>query len=376
MANRRSLRRMRGVYFRIGEFSLINAALLAALRERMGAVEWREVDVERDIVRADRGLLARATVGAVARYGWRIAEGRIPPRDFFPRLPVVLRAVRDWSRRELGGYAFSLQTQSLFDASCVGVPHFVYTDHTYLANRRYPEPKPALPVAAAWRAMERGLYAGANCTFVSSEFAAASVREDYGVEPGRVINAGSGSNVDWTAGGEARGGRRILFVGVDWERKGGPELVRAFQRVRAEVPGAELEIVGCRPAVDVPGVIIRGRLSRSETEASYRAADIFCLPSRMDPSASVLAEAAGFGLPVVATPVGGNVERVVDGETGFLVGGEGLAEKLIVLLNDHGMRERMGAAGSAMARREFTWKAVADRIATRIETECSLGGGK
>ncbi len=363
---------MRAVYFRIGGFSLINDALIAALRERMGGVEWREVDVERDIVRADRRLLVRATVEAVARYGWQIGKGRVPPRDFCPRLPVVLRAVREWSRRELQGYDFSVQTQSLFDASCEGVPHFVYTDHTYLANRRYAEPKAALPVAVAWREMERGLYAGARCTFVSSEFAAASVREDYGVMAERVRNVGSGSNVDWAGPREARSGRRILFVGVDWERKGGPELVRAFRGVRAEIPGAELEIVGCAPPLDAPGIFVRGRLSRAETEACYRAADVFCLPSRMDPAASVLAEAAGFGLPVVATPVGGNVERVVEGETGYLVERNGLAAKLILLLRDGGLREKMGAAGREMARRQFTWAAVAGRIAERIETELSV----
>ncbi len=362
---------MRAVYFRIGEFSLINAALLEALRERMADVEWREVDVEREVVRSSGSLLARATIEAVVRYGARIAKGRIPPRDFFSRLPVVLRAVKEWSLREAAGSDFTLQTQSLFDASCEGVPHFVYTDHTYLANRRYAEARPLLPVAGAWREMERALYAVAKCTFVSSEFAATSLVEDYGVAANQILNVGSGSNVDWGSGSERRGGKRVLFVGVDWERKGGPELVRAFRQVRAAVPDAELEIVGCRPAVDECGVKVRGRLSSRETEACYRQADIFCLPSRMDPSASVLAEAAGFGLPVVATAVGGNVERVVDGETGFLTDNDGLAEKLIVLLRDAGLRGRMGQAGREMARRRFTWAAVAGRIAERIENELS-----
>lgn len=364
---------MRAFYFRIGEFSLINAALLAALRERMVDVDWREVDVEREIVRVDRALLVRATVEAGIRYGRRIFDGRIPPRDFFPRLPVVLRAISEWSRREAAGAAFTFQTQSLFDASCAGVPHFVYTDHTYLAGRRYAEPRALMPVPTTWRTMEAGLYKNAGATFVSSEFAAGSVREDYGVPGERVRNVGSGSNVLWPNAVDvgARLGAVILFVGVDWERKGGPELVRAFREVRTAVPGAELWIVGCRPSVNEPGVVVRGRLSREETAECYRGADVFCLPSRMDPSASVLAEAAGFGLPVVATPVGGNVERVRDGETGFLVGADGLADRLIRLLRDQDLRKRMGAAGREMALGEFTWAAVADRIATRIEEDLS-----
>ncbi|MGC1481847.1 MAG: glycosyltransferase family 4 protein [Chthoniobacterales bacterium] len=362
---------MKAFYFRIGEFSLINVALLEALRERMSGVDWREVDVEREIVRSDGWLTARATGEAMVRHGARIFGGRIPPRDFFPRLPVVLRAIAAWSRREADEADFTFQTQSLFDASSPGVPHFVYTDHTYLAGRRYPEPRELMPVAAEWRAMERRLYEGADCTFVSSEFAAGSVREDYGVESERVMNVGSGSNVDWPefVDGSDRRGTVILFVGVDWERKGGPELVRAFREVRSAVPGAELWIVGCRPGLSEDGVVERGRLSREETAECYRKADVFCLPSRMDPSASVLAEAAGSGLPVVATAVGGNVERVRDGATGFLVDAGRLAERLRTLLMDAELRKRMGAAGREMAMREFTWTAVAGRIAARIEAE-------
>lgn len=360
----------RAFFFRIGEFSLINDAVLAGLRKQFADVEWRVVDVERDIVGRDPLLHARAAIESVLRYGSAIVTKRQPPRDFFPRIPAVIDAVRTWVRSHVdpADTAFVFQTQSLFDARHPGVPHFIYTDHTYLANRRYPHPKPLLPVAEAWRQMERDLYARAVCSFVSSGFAAESLCEDYGVPEERIEIVFSGSNV---AGGEPgqRNGRVILFVGVDWERKGGPELVAAFREVRASRADAELWIAGCSPAVNEAGVRILGRLTPEQVAECYAQADVFCLPSRMDPSASVLAEAASYGLPIVATPVGGNPERVENGLTGFLCEPQELAGRLVQLLNEPKLRRKFGEAGRRLVNERFMWESVCGRMADRMRKE-------
>ncbi|MDD5198728.1 MAG: glycosyltransferase family 4 protein [Terrimicrobiaceae bacterium] len=362
----------RAAFFRIGDFSLINEAVLDGLRREFSDLEWRAIDVERDIVGRSAALRFRATAEVALRYGGRVLRERRPPRDFFPRIPTVIAAVREWVRANIdpAQTAFVFQTQSLFDARHDAVPHFLYTDHTYLANLRYPEPRPLLPVAAEWRRMERDLYAMADCNFVSSGFAARSLREDYSVPPERVECVFSGCNVPATQPGDARrSGRIVLFAGVDWERKGGPELVAAFRAVRAATSDAELWIAGCSPALSEPGVRVLGRLASERMADLYRQADVFCLPSRMDPSASVLAEAASQGLPVVATRVGGNSERVVDGVTGFLCEPHELADRLRRLLSDAEMRKKFGAAGREMARDRFTWEAVCGRMAARMRRE-------
>jgi len=361
----------RAFFFRIGEFSLINDAVLEGLHAEFADLDWRVVDVERDIVRRHVALNARATAEALLRYGGRIVSNRQPPRDFFPRIPAVIDSIRRWCRENVNPVdtALVFQTQSLFDARRHGVPHFLYTDHTYLANRRYPRPKPMLPVPDAWREMERELYRGANCNFVSSRFAAESLREDYGIPEPRVEVVHSGANVSRLGAEGARSGNVILFVGVDWERKGGPELVEAFREVRRNVPAAELWIVGCSPGVSEPGVKILGRVEPSRVAEYYRDADVFCLPSRMDPSASVLAEAASYGLPVVATRVGGNIERVEDGVSGFLCGEGELPRRLVELLKSPEMRRRFGDAGRRLVRERFTWEAVCRKMAVRMRKE-------
>lgn len=360
-------------FFKIGNFSLINQTLWKALPAVLPEYQWRLVDVENDIVRTQPSLYLRATIEAMARYGKVIISNRQPPRDFFPRIPCVLEAIRQWSAREnlQSETAFTFQTQSLFDARVPGIPHFSYTDHTYLANHRYPVPRLSLPVPEEWLQMERSLYRESTRTFVISEFARTSVIEDYHVDPTRVSCVHSGCNVPPpdSVDFSKRSGNVILFMAVDWERKGGPELLDAFRVVRRSRPNAELWIVGRDPGVREAGVRIFGRVSADQAAECYRRADIFCLPSRMDPSASVLAEAAGYALPVVATRVGGNLERVIDRKSGFLCDPAELVGRLTELLDDQPLRESMGLAGRANVFERFTWERVAARIGDQIRSD-------
>ncbi|HEX3692394.1 MAG TPA: glycosyltransferase [Solirubrobacteraceae bacterium] len=89
----------------------------------------------------------------------------------------------------------------------------------------------------------------------------------------------------------------------------------------------------------------------------YGAADAFVLASDYETFSLVSFEAAASGLPVVATPVSGVSELIVDGQSGFLVrrrAGE-IAERLRRLGSDASLRERLGYAARERAR-EFSWE--------------------
>ncbi len=85
----------------------------------------------------------------------------------------------------------------------------------------------------------------------------------------------------------------------------------------------------------------------------YSLADLVVLASHSEGSPNVLLEAMAAGLPVVATEVGGVPEILHDGETGILVPSGNpsmLAKAMIRLLNDGGLRQRLGAASKNLAR--------------------------
>ena len=148
--------------------------------------------------------------------------------------------------------------------------------------------------------------------------------------------------------------------------KGYTHLVNAMRRVADVVPEARLVIVG----EDDPRAHPGGGSYRAELEALARelglarhviftgfrtdipelmaAFDVFAMPTWEEPCAVVFLEAMAMEKPVVAWDSGGTPEMVANGETGFVVerkNEDALAEALLRLIRDPGLRERMGKAG-------------------------------
>ena len=183
--------------------------------------------------------------------------------------------------------AASIQIQSLFDGGTPDRPHFVYTDHTHLENLRYPDFDPRRLRGERWLELERKLYQDAARLLTRSRNIRSSMIEDYGCEPERIQVVGSGSNIDFGKASPRRrsasedGELRIIFVGKDWERKGGPDLLAAFAGLRERHPDARLQFVGPCDGPSAPGVDFLGHVEADDLRTLYRDADIFCLPSRL-----------------------------------------------------------------------------------------------
>ena len=169
--------------------------------------------------------------------------------------------------------------------------------------------------------------------------------------------------------------RHILFVGVDWERKGGPVLLDAFRRLRDTLPDVRLTVVGCSPDIDEPGVDIVGRVPLEEVARYYRSASVFCLPTLNEPFGLVLLEAFSYGLPVVATRIGAIPEIVTQGESGYLVSPQDsreLADALALLLTDPARCERFGAFGRNRLAHRYSWEDTSMKLAAHIERAARL----
>ena len=107
-----------------------------------------------------------------------------------------------------------------------------------------------------------------------------------------------------------------------------------------------------------------GPVPSEEIAGLMAAADVLCLPSYSEGMPNVVLEAGACGLPVVATGVGGIPEVVKDGETGYLVPPrqpERLAEAVIKLALDPGLRGEMGRAGRKRAEL-FTVRKMVDGV--------------
>ena len=132
-------------------------------------------------------------------------------------------------------------------------------------------------VYAGFEARQREVYAGAVACCTASHWTAASLVADHGVAAEKVHVVGLGPNHEPAAGPARRRGAapRFLFVGREWERKHGPLLLRAFARLRAEIPDARLDLVGGHPPVSAPGVTGHGPLALDRPDEAARVSALF-----------------------------------------------------------------------------------------------------
>jgi glycosyltransferase involved in cell wall biosynthesis len=184
------------------------------------------------------------------------------------------------------------------------------------------------------------------------------------------------------AGARARlglgdGERLLLSVGRLEENKGFHVLARALGQLAA-ASGATWTwvLVGDGPyratiaaAIDDAGlgarVRLAGRASDAELASLYAAADVFVHPTLYEGSSLVTLEAMAHGKAVVATRAGGLPDKVIPGETGWLVdpGSAGaLAGALAEALRPGAPLDAYGRAGRALVERTFTWPAVASSL--------------
>jgi glycosyltransferase involved in cell wall biosynthesis len=180
---------------------------------------------------------------------------------------------------------------------------------------------------------------------------------------------------------------QILFVGRLAEKKGVEYLIRAMPQIRSAIPGARLKVVGDGPRREMlereavsagvsESVTFEGARPNSELPDYYNNADLFVAPSVIAESGDtealgvVLLEAAGCGLPIISTRIGGIGDVVRDGETGLVVqqkSSEELAVAAISLLGDRGKAIRLGDAARRHVMSKFSWDNVASRFAGMYE---------
>lgn len=361
-------------FLTIGSFSRANQAVLEILRKGFPEYEVEVIDVAR-LVRRDPIALVAGVLAVVRHYGPRILLQKGARWRAFFGTPWAFRAIGRKLHRRLGSTAsvFTIQTQSLFDGSQPGVPHFVYTDHTARMNRHYPggQDRIEAQISEDWLSLEADVYRNATRVLTQTERAASSVVEDYGVARRRVVCVHAGSHVRVRSTDTERpyAAKRILYVGTSWERKGGPELLEAFAQVAKRHPDAELVLVGPAPALTLPNVRAVGVIPPDALGRLLEDASVFCVPTRREPLGFVFIEAADHRLPIVATRVGSLPELVIHGESGLLVDvGDisGLADALCELLDDPERCRAFGERGRAHLADTWTWENVERQLVPEL----------
>lgn len=224
-------------------------------------------------------------------------------------------------------------------------------------------------------------YAVAVCEAARERFAAEGVQPQRG-----LLSVPNGIRLDRFKPADAAG-RQALATELGWPAgsriigtvgrlqpvKDHALLLRAFAKVRMQVPEAVLAVVGDGPLraaletqAEQAGIsdAVRFMGDRHDVPRLLTGMDVFALSSASEGYSIALLEACAAGLPIVATDVGGNREIVRDGVNGRLVPAAdvaALATALIALLRGGDEAGRMGRAGQSWAQAEASFRTMAER---------------
>jgi glycosyltransferase involved in cell wall biosynthesis len=251
------------------------------------------------------------------------------------------------------------------------LPFVLYVDHT----RAMAERRPAVPAAHlaapprwgwGWRDREGSAYRGAASVATFSEHAARSLVDDYAVDGERVHVVGAGTNVLAAEPARSHDGETVVFVGREFDRKGGPILLEAFRQLRRRRPRARLLVAGPPEPIAMPeGAVQLGPVPYERLPQLFAQATVFALPTLREPFGIAFLDAMACGVPCVGTRTEAVPEIIDDGRTGLLVppgDAIALAVALDHLLSHPALARTMGERGRNRVMGRFTWSNVARRL--------------
>ena len=173
-----------------------------------------------------------------------------------------------------------------------------------------------------------------NAIIFSSQWAINTAVQDYAADPQKVHLIPFSSNLNTFPGLEeineiinhrSTGILKLLFLGVDWERKGGDMAVDVVNNLNKKGIKAILYVVGTGAPIAYEGnknIISLGFINKNEAAGEkeiiklLKDCSFLILPTKADCTPVAFSEANSYGLPVITTNVGGITSVIVNNFNG------------------------------------------------------------
>jgi glycosyltransferase involved in cell wall biosynthesis len=267
------------------------------------------------------------------------------------------------------------------------VPVCIYTDASvaclvdYYAEFSGVFP-PALRTA---HALEQQAFRRADKIVFTSQWACDITAAAYGVPPEKLSWVPRGANFTSgmdeadayaTVNKRPRDRCSLLFVGADWERKGGKVALEATRLLCEAGLPTQLHVVGCNPDLspnDRNLATIHGYLRKTvsgeleQLRWLYQNSHFFVLPTNAEAMGISFCEASSFALPSIAPDTGGVGAAVRTGVNGVLLprsaAADDYAKAALELFRDKDRYEGIARSAYALYKSELNWGAVGERLA-------------
>ncbi len=224
----------------------------------------------------------------------------------------------------------------------------------------------------------------ASAVVLASEWAAKAAVKDYRIDPGKIHVVPLGANIDSDTPTQVKShnGINILFVGVDWDRKGGDIAIECVKALNKHDTGEKyhLNIAGCNPPVNIDdeNITVYGFLNRNHPEDAekldglFAEADIFLLPTKAECAGIVFCEAMAHSLPSFTYDTGGTGDYVINGENGYRLemgsSGEDFANKIMEILPDAQTLDSLKKKSRLMFEQKYNWGSLGESLKKIINT--------
>lgn len=224
----------------------------------------------------------------------------------------------------------------------------------------------------------------------SSEWAANSAIANYQIDPDKVKVVPFGANINpdrdsidimKLINNKSFHICKLLFIGVDWNRKGGDTVLEIAKRLNASGLRTELHVVGCEPPFNTPSFVIRHGFISKKTERGRKQIDqlfseshFLVLPTKAECFGIVFPEANSFGLPCLATDVGGVKTAIRDGINGWTfplcASAELYCEKIKMLMSAKDDYKRFSVSCFQEYTERINWNTSGAAVSNLIEKYC------
>jgi glycosyltransferase involved in cell wall biosynthesis len=227
---------------------------------------------------------------------------------------------------------------------------------------------------------EKKSYENSDTILITSEWAARSVVNDYGIPEEKVKVVVQGANISDIPPKEIIYKRlhnklcKLLFLGFDWERKGGEVAFNTMILLNKMGLETELTICGCTPPERFrhPKLKVINFLNRKNKEDNKKLMQLFTesnfliVPSRSECLGMVFLESSAFGLPVITTNTGGIPTVVKSGINGFTFPvsekGENMAEVIYNKFSDKDAYLQLCRSNKNYYEKELNWDTIGMKV--------------
>ena len=174
----------------------------------------------------------------------------------------------------------------------------------------------------------------------------------------------------------------LLFLGVDWKRKGGDIVFKTLELLLDQGFDANLIVCGCIPPVTHPGMTVYPFLNKN-LEKDYEIftqlledAHFLFLPTRAECAGIVYCEAAANGIPSIATDTGGVSSYVINSVTGYTLPLSAGAEEYAEIIKTAFTNKKLYAKLSEQSRKQYfdelNWQVWAKKIKDTMENQLTI----